>query len=81
MLLFSVGAVIPVLPFFFLRGSIAIFASIAAGSVGLFLIGASISIFTGRSALFSGARQLLLGLLAAGATFAIGKLIGVAVGG
>jgi VIT1/CCC1 family predicted Fe2+/Mn2+ transporter len=81
MLLFSVGAVVPVVPFFFLHGSGAILASIGAGSVGLFLIGAGISIFTGRSALFSGGRQLLLGLLAAGATFAIGKIIGVAVGG
>jgi len=81
MLLFSVGAIIPVLPFFFLRAQVAMLGSIAAGSVGLFLIGASISIFTGRSALFSGARQLALGLLAAGATFAIGKLVGVAVAG
>src|SRR5262249_53781592 len=49
MLLFSIGAVISVVPFFFLGGQAAIFASIGAGSVGLFLIGASISIFTRRS--------------------------------
>jgi VIT1/CCC1 family predicted Fe2+/Mn2+ transporter len=81
MLLFSVGAIVPVIPFFFLRGTLATVASMCAGAAGLFLIGASISIFTGRSALFSGFRQLVLGLLAAGVTFAIGRLIGVAVAG
>jgi VIT1/CCC1 family predicted Fe2+/Mn2+ transporter len=81
MVLFAVGAILPVWPFFFFRGNAAILASLAAGAVGLFVIGATISIFTGRSALFSGTRQLGLGLLAAGVTFAIGRLIGVAVGG
>jgi VIT1/CCC1 family predicted Fe2+/Mn2+ transporter len=81
MLLFALGAIVPVWPFFFLRGNTAILASIGAGAMGLFIIGATISIFTGRSAVFSGGRQLLLGLLAAAVTFAIGRLVGVAVGG
>jgi VIT1/CCC1 family predicted Fe2+/Mn2+ transporter len=81
MLLFALGALVPVLPFFFLRGTAAIGTSLVAGSVGLCLIGAAIAVFTGRSALYSAARQLLLGLLAAGVTFGIGKLIGVAIGG
>jgi VIT1/CCC1 family predicted Fe2+/Mn2+ transporter len=76
MLLFALGALVPLLPLFFLSGTTATFASLAAGAAGLFLIGAAISIFTGRSALFSGMRQLALGLLAAGVTFAIGHLIG-----
>ena len=51
-----------------------------AGRVpGLFAIGAAITLLTGRSALFSGTRQLLLGLLAAAVTFGIGRLIGVSV--
>ncbi|HEX9294840.1 MAG TPA: VIT1/CCC1 transporter family protein [Polyangiaceae bacterium] len=81
MLLFAVGAVIPLAPFFFLHSATALFASVAGGAFGLYLIGAGISVFTGRSALFSGARQLVLGLAAAGVTFAIGKLIGIAVAG
>jgi VIT1/CCC1 family predicted Fe2+/Mn2+ transporter len=81
MLLFALGAIVPVAPFLFLHGTSAILASVASGGTALYLIGASISIFTGRSALFSGARQLVLGLAAAGATFAIGRLIGVAVAG
>jgi VIT1/CCC1 family predicted Fe2+/Mn2+ transporter len=48
--------------------------------VGLFLIGAAITLMTGRSILFSGMRQVLVGLAAAVLTFGIGKLIGVSVG-
>jgi VIT1/CCC1 family predicted Fe2+/Mn2+ transporter len=81
MLLFALGALIPVLPFLFLTGTAAIGTSLVAGSVGLCLIGAAIAVFTGRSAMYSAARQLLLGLLAAGATFGIGRLIGVAIAG
>jgi len=47
----------------------------------LFLIGAGTTLFTGRGILFSGTRQLLIGYAAAGVTFAIGHLIGVAIGG
>lgn len=81
MLLFAFGAAIPVLPLVFLTGPTAILTSLASGGAGLCFIGAAIAVFTGRSALYSAARQLLLGLLAAGATFGIGKLIGVALAG
>jgi VIT1/CCC1 family predicted Fe2+/Mn2+ transporter len=81
MLLFSIGALIPVLPFAFLDGRAAVLASLAGGSVALGCIGAGIAVFTGRSVLYSAARQLLLGLAAAAATFAVGRLIGVAVSG
>lgn len=77
--LFAAGAVIPVAPFFFVTSQRAPIASFVAGGVGLFVIGAAISLFTGRSPLRSGARQLLLGFAAAGATYAIGRAIGVAV--
>ena len=80
MLLFALGALIPVLPLVFLTGTTAIVASLAAGGAGLCLIGTAIAVFTGRSAAYSAARQLLLGLLAAGVTFGIGRLIGVAMG-
>jgi VIT1/CCC1 family predicted Fe2+/Mn2+ transporter len=81
MLLFALGALVPVLPFMFLKGTAAIVASMVAGSAGLCLMGTAIAVFTGRSALYSAGRQLLLGLLAAGATFGIGRLIGVAIAG
>ena len=80
-LLFAIGAIVPLAPYFLLAGSRATLASVAAGAVGLFGIGAAITLFTGRSVWVSGGRQLALGMAAAAVTFAIGKTIGVAVGG
>jgi VIT1/CCC1 family predicted Fe2+/Mn2+ transporter len=78
--LFASGAIFPVLPFFFVSGAEAVASSIALSAVILFLIGAGTTLFTGRSLMFSGMRQLLIGLAAAGVTFALGRLIGVAAG-
>src|SRR5881397_2141085 len=80
-LLFSVGAVVPILPFVVARGNIAVASSVVISAVGLFVIGAAITIFTGAPVWRSGGRQLLLGLAAAGATFGVGKLIGMAMTG
>jgi vacuolar iron transporter family protein len=78
-LLFAVGAIFPVAPYFALAGMPAIFASLVASGAALFLIGAGTTLFTGRGVLPSGARQLLVGFAAAGVTYGVGKLIGVAV--
>ncbi|HPH88582.1 MAG TPA: VIT1/CCC1 transporter family protein, partial [Chitinophagales bacterium] len=78
-ILFAVGALIPVLPFMFLDGNIAIIISVICSTIGLFLIGSAITLFTGKSIWFSGFRQVLFGLLAAAITFGIGKLIGVSL--
>lgn len=80
-LLFSVGAAIPVIPFLLARGTTAIAISIGVSALALFAIGAAITLFTGRSVLHTGFRQLALGLGAAALTFGIGRLVGVAVGG
>lgn len=79
--LFALGAIIPLLPYFVVGGATAVVAAISCAALGLFAIGAAITLLTGRSALFSGTRQLLFGLLAAGLTFGLGRLIGAAVGG
>lgn len=76
---FTVGAVIPVSPFFFTSGMHGVWLSILFSAVGLFLIGAAITLFTGRNVWFSGFRQVLFGLAAAAVTFGIGKLIGVSI--
>lgn len=78
--LFALGAAFPLLPYLFWGGNTAIFVSIAASAVGLFLIGAAITLMTGRSVLFSGARQVLVGVAAAAITYGIGRLIGTSVG-
>jgi VIT1/CCC1 family predicted Fe2+/Mn2+ transporter len=77
--LFSVGAIIPILPFFVPGFRSAIIVSLLVSSIALFAIGAAITIFTGVSVWRSGGRQLLLGLAAAVLTFGIGHLIGVAL--
>ena len=79
--LFAVGALIPLIPYFASGGTAAVVASIGCAVAGLFGIGALITLLTGRSAIFSGTRQLVFGLLAAGATFGLGRLIRTAVGG
>ena len=47
--------------------------------MALFAVGAAVSLLTGRSALYSGARQLGIGVAAAGVTYLVGNLIGVNV--
>jgi VIT1/CCC1 family predicted Fe2+/Mn2+ transporter len=80
-LLFAVGAIVPVLPFFFAGGTPAVVTSAALSAVALFLIGAAITLLTGRSVPFSGTRQLLIGLAAAALTYGIGRLLGVSLAG
>ena len=79
--LFAIGAVIPVIPFFFVSGAAAVLTSLALAAVGLFLLGAATALVTGTGVLRTGSRSLLLGLAAAGATYGIGSLLGGAVGG
>ncbi len=80
-LLFAVGAIFPVLPFMLFRGRTAVLGSIVLSVAGLFGIGASITVFTARPVWFSGLRQVLFGLIAAGITYLIGRLIGMGLAG
>ena len=75
---FAIGALIPVIPFFFGSAEWYVIAisAILAG-VALFAVGAGISLFTGRSAIYSGARQVAIGAAAGAVTFGIGSIIGV----
>jgi VIT1/CCC1 family predicted Fe2+/Mn2+ transporter len=54
---------------------------VAVSAVGLFGIGAAITLMTGRGVLVSGLRQLAFGLIAAGLTWGVGRLIGVSLAG
>ena len=79
--LFALGAIVPVVPFLALRGTVAISLSVLLSMLGLFGIGAAITLLTGRSIWYSGARQVLVGLAAAAITFGIGRIIGVTIAG
>lgn len=78
--LFALGAIIPVVPFLFLHGTVAIAVSAGLAGLALFAIGAAITIVTGRAVLVSGIRQLAFGMAAAAITFGIGSLVGRAIG-
>ena len=78
-LLFAMGGILPVIPFAFLSGLPAIALSAALSAVGLFIVGAAITLFSGRSVFYSGMRQVIFGLLAAAMTYLIGRFMGVSV--
>jgi VIT1/CCC1 family predicted Fe2+/Mn2+ transporter len=77
---FTLGAFIPVLPYLIGSGPVALWASLLASLAALFLLGLGVSVFTHRHPIRSGARQLILGLVAALVTYAVGSLVGGATG-
>ena len=77
--LFAMGAIFPVFPFFFSSGLIAVGISLLFSAVGLFAIGAGITLTSGTPLLKSGSRQVLLGFAAAAITFGLGRLVGGAI--
>jgi VIT1/CCC1 family predicted Fe2+/Mn2+ transporter len=77
----AAGQIIAVAPFFFLSGLVGVIVSICCATVALFGIGAGITLLTGRNVFYSGARQVILGLLAAGITFGLGRVIGTSLTG
>lgn len=79
--LFALGAIVPVAPFIVASGFAAVVASIILSAVALMAVGVAITIVTGSSALRSGGRQVIFGMLAAAITFGLGTLVGTAVHG
>lgn len=77
-LCFAVGGVVPLVPF--LLGWSSLLLGLGVGAAGLFAAGALTSRFTTRSWWGGGLRQLLFGVIAAGATYGVGTLIGVTTG-
>jgi VIT1/CCC1 family predicted Fe2+/Mn2+ transporter len=74
---FAFGAVIPLIPWFFIGGTPAVIISIGLGTVGALAIGWTVAVFTGRSRVFSALRQLAIGAVAAAVTFGVGSAVGV----
>ena len=78
-LCFALGGVLPLIPF--LLGSAPLSLGLLVGAAGLFLAGAITSRFTGKPWWLTGSRQLFFGVIAAGATYLVGMLIGVSAAG
>ncbi|HLY29896.1 MAG TPA: VIT1/CCC1 transporter family protein [Ktedonobacterales bacterium] len=77
--LFAIGAIIPVAPFIFGSGLLAVAISLALSALGFFAIGAGVSLTTGSPLWLSSGRQVAFGLLAASVTFVLGRLAGAAI--
>lgn len=75
---FCIGAVLPLLPLLLIGDAVVGAASVSA--VALFAVGASLSLFSGRSAFAGGVRMLAIGGAAAAVTYGVGSLMGVALG-
>ncbi len=74
---FTLGAIVPVIPFMVSSGYGALIAAVIAGAFMLGAVGMLTSLLTGRHPLFAGGRMLLIGLAATGITFGIGSAIPV----
>lgn len=77
--LFSAGACFPVMPFLWSSGMVAMATCVAFSSFALAAIGVTTSLFNGRSPAFSAGRQILIGCIAAAATYGAGRLLGVSI--
>ena len=76
---FAIGALVPLLPWFFGSGTAAVVASVVLGLVSCAVVGALLARFTGRSVVFSAGRQMLIATIAGAVTFFVGNLVGVGV--
>jgi VIT1/CCC1 family predicted Fe2+/Mn2+ transporter len=74
---FSLGASIPLVPYFFATGTAALVAAVVLGVVAALAVGAFLATFTGRPMVISAGRQLLFSAVPAAITYAIGSAVGV----
>ena len=74
--MFAVGAIIPLLPWFFIGGTAAVLWSVVLGALAAIGVGTALAFFTGRSWAWSAGRQLLISGVAAAFTYGVGHLIG-----
>ena len=76
---FAFGSAIPLFPFTFAAADEILLFCALISAIALFTVGAILSLFTGRRALYSGLRMLVIGAAAASATYLIGKALGVSL--
>ncbi|MEO8562850.1 MAG: VIT1/CCC1 transporter family protein [bacterium] len=72
----AIGALIPVLPFFFFAGPTAVVVSFATSMLSHWLVGAARSVFTGRGVFRSGLDMFVVGLGVAVTGYYVGEWVG-----
>ena len=78
---FALGALVPLIPFFFLTGHPAEIMAASLAAIAIAGVGALTARLTGKGAIYSAARMLAIGAAAATITYLIGSALGVAVTG
>jgi VIT1/CCC1 family predicted Fe2+/Mn2+ transporter len=73
----AVGAIIPVIPFFFMQGIPAVITAAIVSLVAHFAVGAAKSLITVRSWWSSGMEMTIVGALEGAVTYGIGVLMGM----
>ena len=76
-LAFSVGAILPLFPWFFTEGSGAVIATVIVGAIAALALGAAIGLMSGRNVWGTAVRQLTVAAIAAAVTYGVGSLLGV----
>jgi VIT1/CCC1 family predicted Fe2+/Mn2+ transporter len=76
LLTFSVGALLPLLPWLFTSGGNPIWWSVAFGGVGSFGVGAIVGKFSERGVFRTAIRQLFVTSISAAITYGVGKGVG-----
>lgn len=79
MVLFALGAFMPVVPFLVIGAQPALVAAAVLSGLALFGLGAGITRLTGMGPIRSGLRQLAFGATAAAITYGIGVAVGTAL--
>jgi VIT1/CCC1 family predicted Fe2+/Mn2+ transporter len=74
---FAAGATVPLLPYALRPGGGSVVEILAVSALALFVVGAAISLFSGKSAVAGGARMLMIGCGAGLVTFVLGRFLGV----
>jgi len=74
---FSIGATVPLLPYFFASGTAALVTAVVLSVIAALAVGTALARFTGRPIVRSAGRQLLFSAVPAAITYAIGSAVGV----
>jgi VIT1/CCC1 family predicted Fe2+/Mn2+ transporter len=75
---FAIGALIPLAPWFFLSGAVAVVLSLLLAVVSATCIGVLLARLTGQSVVRSAARYIVIVMIATSVTFVVGRLFGLA---
>lgn len=76
---FSIGAIIPIAPYFFITDNLAVTLSSIFSITALLIVGATVALVSSKNVFWGAARMSIAGGSAAAVTFVIGGLIGTSI--